>query len=350
MEGALVEADALRGDDLVSLGVLEEAVLVDSGAVREGVLSDNRLVLRYGHVADLAYELAGAINLPGVDAGLGVEEVAPRLHDHHNLLEGAVSCALAEAVHGALDLPCAVLDGDDGVRGCHAEVIVAVDREDALVDIGNSLDDAPDLGAELVREVVADGVRDVDGGRACGDGLLDDDAEVVNRGASCILAGELDVVGVVLRELYRMDCHLADLVEGLVELGLEVDVRCRDEGVDAEVLGRLEGLGAGDDVLVDGARESAHAAVLHGLRDGVHRAEVARGGNGEAHLHDIDAELLEGERDLELLFRIETGAERLLAVAERGIEYYYAVRHFSISSVHPLSFCVLQLRARAPQK
>ena len=147
-----------------------------------------------------------------------------------------------------------------------------------------------------------------------------------------------------------MDRHLADLVEGLVELGLEVDVRCRDEGVDAEVLGRLEGLGAGDDVLVDGARESAHAAVLHGLRDGVHRAEVARGGNGEAHLHDIDAELLEGERDLELLFRIETGAERLLAVAERGIEYYYAVRHFSISSVHPLSFCVLQLRARAPQK
>ena len=124
-----------------------------------------------------------------------------------------------------------------------------------------------------------------------------------------------------------MDRHLADLVEGLVELGLEVDVRCRDEGVDAEVLGRLEGLGAGDDVLVDGARESAHAAVLHGLRDGVHRAEVARGGNGEAHLHDIDAELLEGERDLELLIRVEAGAERLLAVAESGIEYDYAVRH-----------------------
>ena len=55
------------------------------------------------------------------------------------------------------------------------------------------------------------------------------------------------------------------------------------------------------------------AIALHGL-------EVARRGDREAGLDDVDAEARELVGDLELLGRVQRDAGRLLAVAQRGVE------------------------------
>jgi len=64
-------------------------------------------------------------------------------------------------------------------------------REHRLVGIGDAFEQLADGVGVLVRNRVADGVRDVDGARTGVDGGLDDAAEEVDLGAAGILAGEL---------------------------------------------------------------------------------------------------------------------------------------------------------------
>src|SRR5439155_14316281 len=54
--------------------------------------------------------------------------------------------------------------------------------------------------------------------------------------------------------------------------------------------------------------------------DGLDRLEIPRRGDGEAGLDHVHAEVLERMRNLQLLGQVHTGAGRLLAVAERGVE------------------------------
>ena len=54
--------------------------------------------------------------------------------------------------------------------------------------------------------------------------------------------------------------------------------------------------------------------------DRLHGLEVARRGDREAGLDDVDAQARELVRDLELLGRVQRDARRLLAVAQGGVE------------------------------
>jgi hypothetical protein len=71
-----------------------------------------------------------------------------------------------------------------------------------------------------------------------------------------------------------------------------------------------------------GARQAAdHRPVLGELlRDRLHALEVADGGDGEAGLHHVDAELGQRLGHAQLLLEVHGEAGRLLAVAQRGVE------------------------------
>ena len=67
---AFGHADRLRIDDLVGGAFLEVAVLVDAGLVRERVRAHNRLVRLRPEGDDARQQLAGRIQMLGVDAGV----------------------------------------------------------------------------------------------------------------------------------------------------------------------------------------------------------------------------------------------------------------------------------------
>ena len=118
------------------------------------------------------------------------------LERHDHLFQRGVARPLADAVDRDLDLSRAVAHAGQRVGRGHAQVVVAVHRDDGPVDVGHVLDDAPDQGAELVRRGVAGGVGDVDHRRAGGDDGLQHPVEVLRIGATGIL-------GVVLHVLHR---------------------------------------------------------------------------------------------------------------------------------------------------
>src|SRR6476620_2190662 len=98
-----------------------------------------------------------------------------------------------------------------------------------------------------------------------------------------------------------------------------MDVRRRDERVDARRVDALQRLDGGVDVLVVGAgqrRDDAADRAAH-LADAL---DLAWRRDREARLYDVDPEPLELARDLHLLASVERDAGRLLAVTQRGVE------------------------------
>ena len=131
------------------------------------------------------------------------------------------------------------------------------------------------------------------------------------------------------------------LARGL-ELVLDVDVRGRDEGVDARALGVLDRLVGGVDVRHVRARQARDDRALDRARDRLHGLEVARRGDREPGLDDVDAQAGELLRDLELLAGVERDAGRLLAVAQRRVEDQYSVGVLGLD--HVVCSCCLVLR------
>ena len=172
-------ANVLRQHDFVSLAALEHAVLVDARLVGESVGANDRLVRLHREAGDSRDQPRAGHDLGGVEVGGAVEDVTAGAHRHDDLLEGGVAGALAEAVDGALDLACAVLHCGQGVGNRQAEVVVAMDREDRPIGVGDALDQLVDQVAELGRYAVPDRIRNVDRGRAGIDHRLEDAAEEI---------------------------------------------------------------------------------------------------------------------------------------------------------------------------
>ncbi len=105
-----------------------------------------------------------------------------------------VAGALADAVDGALDLAGSALDAGEGVGYGHAEVVVAVGRENDVFDARHLGFDGAEDGLVLGWRGVTDGVGDVDGGGTGLDGDGDHLEEELGVGAGAVLGGELDVV------------------------------------------------------------------------------------------------------------------------------------------------------------
>ena len=196
-EVGLLESHVFRPHDLVGAPLLEHPVLVDARLVGEGVPPHDRLVPWHLDAGDCGHEPAGRHELAGLDPRRTAEVVGPRPQRHHNLLERTVACPLADPVDRALDLAGSRLHRRQAVGHRQAEVVVAVDADHGLVDVRHTITEARDHMPHLAGGRVADGVGDVDGGRAGRDRRLDHAAEKIDLGAGGILRGELDIVAEV---------------------------------------------------------------------------------------------------------------------------------------------------------
>ena len=197
---------------------------------------------------------------------------------------------------------------------------MAVDREDRLVGVRHPLTQGADQVAELVRDVVTDRIRDVQGARPGVDHGLEHPAQEIDLRTARILRREFHVVRVAARPFHGVHGLLHDLIRRHLQLHLHVDRGGGDEGVNARRGGPGQGLAGAVDVPVEGAGQAAHGAVLDGRGHRLHGLEVAVAGNREAGLDHVHPEFLQGLGDTDLLLPSHGGARALLAVPERGIE------------------------------
>ena len=281
---------------------------MDAALVGEGVAADDRLVVLHRKRRHRRHQLGGAGQHRVVDLASVGQGVGPGAQRHHHLFQSGVAGALAQAVHRAFDLPGAA--GETGERVGHRqpEVVVAVGGKDRLVGVGHPLADGFEHRLVLRRGGEADGVGQVDRGRAGADRHLDAAAKVVERRAGRVHRRPFDVGHEVARLRHRARDDLQHLRLALVHLMGEVDRRGRDEGVDARSRGVAHRLAASGDVALDGAGEAGHGGGLGLPGDGADRLEIADRGDGKAGLDDVDAHRVEQGGDFELALEAHGGA------------------------------------------
>ena len=138
--GVLAEHDRVAAQpdgggvhDLVGGALLQHAVLVDAGLVRERVAPDDRLVRLHLVAGQSRDQPARARDLGRLDARPQTEARLARAQQHHDLLQRGVAGALADAVDRALDLAAARFQARERVGDRQSEVVVAVHRDGHVV-------------------------------------------------------------------------------------------------------------------------------------------------------------------------------------------------------------------------
>ncbi len=240
--------------DLVGRALLEHAVLVDAGLVREGVAPHDRLVRLHRVAGQARHEPARARDLARVDAGPQVRRVDSRVCS-------SITISSSEALPARSPIPLTAHStwrqpavqrrrtswrrrGPRSLWQCTETTHVAQARHEPVELLEHR--------RVLVRHRVADGVGHVDRGRALVERDLDHLGHELHVRARAVLGRELHVVGVLARVRHggaRLALHV---LARRLELALDVDVAGRDEGVDARALGVLDRVPGGVDVL--GAR------------------------------------------------------------------------------------------------
>ena len=293
--------------------------------VGEGVGADDGFVGLHGDARDGRDQTRGLGDRLGLDAGGEGHPVLARAQAHHDLFHRRVAGTLAESVDGAFDLPRPGLHRGQGIGDREAEIVMAMDRQDGEIDVGNAVDQHLDQRSILVGNGVADRVGDVDRARAGLDRRFDRAAEEIMIGARSVLGRPFHVVDEAPRIGDAFDHRLQHLLRRFLELVLHVQRRGRNEGMDAAIGGGAQRLDAAVDVGPRGAGQPGHLGDLERFGDRLDRLEVAVRGDREASLDDVDAHLLEHGRDAQFLLEIHRAARRLFAVAQGGVEDDHAL-------------------------
>ena len=133
--------------------------------------------------------------MTAVGAGRDAIAVLAHLQGHDHLLDRGVAGPFADAVDRALDLARTTFYGGQGVGDRHAQVVMAMSREDHLrmprLDAGGQIGEPL---AHLLRRRIADGVGYVQGPRPGVGGGLQHIGQELGLGAEGVLGREFDVV------------------------------------------------------------------------------------------------------------------------------------------------------------
>ena len=274
--------------------------------------------------------------------------VGAGLERHGAFLHGSVACALADAVDGAFDLVDAGFNACQRVCNSHAEVIVHMAGQNDLLDAVGVLAQILDAGSVLLRNHVADGIRDVDGGSACLDGGLDYAAQEVEVGTGRVLGGELNVRAEALCVSDAVRDGLDYFVRGHLELVLHMYRAGCNKGMDTSGLGTADGVVGSLDILIYAAGQRADGRAADGIRDGCDGCGVAGRSCGKAGLDNIDLECFELLCNLDLLVEVHGAAGRLLAVTQGRVKNLNRSTHGFLSSPSENSLAYRDKKSSVP--
>ena len=305
---ALGKADVLRMHDLVRRALFEPAVLVNARLVSERIAAHNRLVTLHLQAGDRRYEPAGGNQAGRGDRRFAAEIVEPRAQRHHDFLQRTIAGPLANAVDRALDLAGTVFYRRQAIGHSQAQVVVAMDADHGLVDVGYAVAQHGDDAAHQGWSRIADGIRNIDRRRPRRDRRLDYLAEKIVLRARRILRREFHVAAIGHRPPDTRHRPLDDFLASHFQFELAVNGARGEEHVDARRFRRFQRLPGAVDVRVVAAGQTAHRGAPQGCRDFSDRLEVSHRSDRKAGFQHVYAQLLQRLSHLHLFAEIHTRA------------------------------------------
>ena len=258
--------------------------------VGKRICPDNCLVRRNRHTNDVGQRPGGRIDLLGHNPAGAFIVVTADIQVHYHLIHRRVSGTFADTVNGTLDLPGSRLNRRKRVCDRKTEIIMAVDRNNRLIDIFHMLFEIADKSTVLRRLAVSHGIRNIDGRGTGIDNRLHHLCQKRRLAAGRILRRELHIL--------RQGCgipdtgnrHLQNLFRRFAELVFHVNRTCRKEHMDSRVRRIRQCLPGTVDIRGNTAAETGNLTVFHRLGHRTDRLEISRTCGRESCFDDIYAE------------------------------------------------------------
>ena len=293
--------------------------------MREGVCADHRLVGLHGIAGNGGHQFRCRHDLRGVDARFQAKQIVAYFQRHHNFFQAGIARAFAQTVDGAFHLAHACLNGSQRVGNRHAQVVVAVCGPDDLIAVGHAFDDVADTLVPHGRDGVADGIGNIDGGRARFNHRRKNFSQKVQIGTNRVFGGKFHIIRIFFGDFHRFHRRINHLLRLHFQLVFHVDGAGGDEGVDALFRRGGNGFARLADIVFNGTRQRADGGVSDDFGNRVHRFEIARAGGGKARFNHVHAHFFQLAGNTDFLFFSHGCAGRLFAVAHSGVEYDDAV-------------------------
>ena len=185
--------------------------------------------------------------------------------NHGDFLQRSVASSFANTIHRHFYLTGSIEHTSKCVGRCQTQVVVAMGRDDGLVDAVDMINKILDLLTVLLRQAITRGIGDVDNGGSCLDDSLDHTCQILVVGTAGILGIELYVLDEPFRIFHSLYGTFDDLFTIAVELVLDVEVTGAYTCMDALMLRILQGLYRHIDVFLHSTRKRTDSRPRNGL-------------------------------------------------------------------------------------
>ncbi len=282
--------------------------------------ANDGLVWLYDKAGNSGNQTRCVHDLGGINARGEREGIVTGVDRHHDFFECGVTGTFAEAIDRAFDLTRPCIDRRDRVGNRHAQIVVAVNRQDRLVDVRHAVKQHGHQFGIFGRRGVSNRIGDVDGGRTGINGRFDATAQEVMFGTRTVFCRPFNIVGELARQCHTFNHLFQNAFRFHLQFVFHMQRACGDEGVDTLVLSRFQCLCRAFDVALGGTCQRTDGRSFDLLGDFMDGLEVAVRCDGKACFDDINLQFRQCVRHAQLFIKRHRCTRGLFPITQSGVE------------------------------
>ena len=206
---------------------------------------------------------------------------------------------------------------------------MAVHRNVDFVNAAHVLNHIADKRRVILGHGVTHRVGNIDGCRACLDCRFQHFAQKFGLAARRVLRRKLDVGALTLCVSHRRARPFKHFFGSHLQLVTHVKLARRQKNVYSRVRGFPDRFPRDVDVLFERPRQRSHYGILDHAGNAFDRLKISRRSDCKACLDNVHAQPVQLLRHAQLFAYVHAASRRLLAVAERSVEYLNSPRFFA---------------------
>ena len=240
-DGIIINTHIMRVNDFVSLYILQHTILVDTRRMGKSIATYNSLVGLHRHVHQAGHHTAGWINLLCIDVGLDFY-VLVTFDNHRHFLKRSIAGTFTNTIDGYLHLAGTIQYASHCIGSSHAQVIVAMSRNNGIMNTVDMFHQISYLRAILIRQAIPRCIGNIHHSRTCLDNSFYHPCQIFIIRSACIFGIELYIIHILTCILYGSHCTLYYFLAIGIKFIFNVRVRCTDTSMDTFMLGKLQSL------------------------------------------------------------------------------------------------------------
>ena len=316
-------------DNFKIFAIFEHPILVDTRTMCKCIGPHNGLVGWNDNTHEAADQTARIYDFARIDIRIEIEVIPTRFNGHDHFLERGIARAFTQSIDGAFDLTRAVSQSFESIDGRHPQIVVAMDTDNGLIDIGHFLANIANNAAKLTRNCVAHSIGNIDGCSTRLNSSFDHVEEVLRLCTRGIHRRKLHILAMRPGSCNCINSHLQDLI-GRFAHHRNMERRCPDKRVNARSWRIFQGFTCAVDIFENCARQTANNRAFDLVCNAPHSIVILIGRYGKSRLDNIDIEPRELMGNFNFFAQRERSPWCLFRISQSGIKNNDAVFVFGV--------------------